>query len=88
MLWKPTDAIAAFSMVEALSPNNTVVSEQYEATTLSNHCHEHNDLHLTSSELEMSSVVTGIVVVVVVDVAIRGGGAGPHWASRRQEKYN
>ena len=45
---------------------------------------------VTSSELEMSSVVTGIVVVVVVvvDVAIRGGGAGPHWASRRQEKYN
>ena len=46
-----------------------------------------------TSSVSSASVVTGqalevAVVVEVVDVAIRGGGAGPHRASRRQEKYN
>jgi len=29
-----------------------------------------------------------VEVMEEVVVAIRGGGAGPHWTSRRQEKYN
>ena len=29
-----------------------------------------------------------VEVMEVEVVAIRGGGAGPHWTSRRQEKYN
>ena len=39
-------------------------------------------------EMEMEEVVKVVVEVVVemVVVGIRGGGAGPHWTSRRQEK--
>jgi len=39
-------------------------------------------------EMKMEELVEEVVDVVVemVVVGIRGGGAGPHWTSRRQEK--
>ena len=39
-------------------------------------------------EMEVEEVVKVVVEVVVemVVVGIRGGGAGPHWTRRRQEK--